>query len=190
MKHNVKFISVIALIVLAISSQSAFAGRSERSEKNEIKAQQWCTDYRSTHAGAVCHVVKMPKFCPKSFHRGKRFKEFRSRGYKTCIPGSKGKVVKKAFKNTHKWGASGVKKSVQATKKIAKGTVKTGKKTTKAAATFVKKSTVWGVKGVKKSVKAHRNVLKKPVANTRTFIKNPVRSTGGFIKEITPMPND
>ena len=147
MTFNTKILTTAGLLLL-LTSQSAVADRAERSEQNREKAEAWCEDYSRSHGSAQCRVVKMPKLCPKGMHRGKRFKQFRSRGYKSCIPGSKAKVIKQVIKNSHSMPA---KAGWKLGEKTTKGIGKVTKKSTKKTAKFIKKSTRFGIEGIKKT---------------------------------------
>ena len=147
MNFRGKLLSMLG-IALVMVSQQASATRAERSAENRDKAEAWCVNFESSHPGKACHVVKMAKLCPKGYRRAERFKQFRSRGYKACVPGSKGKVIGQTIKNSHKLPLQAIK---QTTKKTTLGIGKATKKSTKATAKFIKKSTKFGVKGLRKT---------------------------------------
>ena len=62
------------------------ANRVKHSRRNHKEAREWCANYTRTHGGAECRVKRMVRGCPTAFPRvAKKFKKFRSRGYKACV---------------------------------------------------------------------------------------------------------
>ena len=112
-KSSIKLTIAIGLLI----SQAALADRAERSERNREEAEQWCAEYRDTHPGKQCRVVKNGKLCPRGYRTAKRCNKIRSRGYKACIRGSKAHGIKDLHnpKKATNLGARGIKQSVRGT---------------------------------------------------------------------------
>ena len=111
MIHKKNMVVWTSMLTLLIMASFAHAGRADRSRVNQTKAQNWCANYTRTHSGAECRVKKMPALCPRGFRRGARFKRVRSRGYKSCIRGSKRQVFKSIRRNITRPIASRVERS-------------------------------------------------------------------------------
>ena len=80
--------------VLVMQPGVAHAGK-------KAKAENWCADYKRSNPGKDCQVVRRGTLCPKGFRREAKFGG-PLKGYKTCIQGRKGQVIKKALKKPGK----------------------------------------------------------------------------------------
>lgn len=120
MKQQTLTVAVVSMIVILSSIDTAEAGRKERSRVNKEKAEAWCANYSRTNGGAECKVTLMRKLCPGGYRKAKRFNRIRSNGYKSCVVGSKGHVIKKAVKKIHKPATALTRASIKGTKKVTK----------------------------------------------------------------------
>ena len=60
-------------------------------------AELYCADYTHLHPGEQCRVIHRGRLCPEGFIHGHKYGRI-GRGYKACIPGSKGTLVKQGIK--------------------------------------------------------------------------------------------
>lgn len=104
---NLKFVIMILSLSFVFPS-SASANKYHRN------ANAWCADYIRLHPGKQCRVVHRGKLCPKGFKRAHKFGRI-GRGYKSCIPGKKGTIIKQ-----------GIKKGINAVANISPGLLLTG----------------------------------------------------------------
>ena len=89
-KMTYSIVMAFCLIILSIP-QPAFAN------KYQNNANAWCANYSHLHPGIKCRVVHRGKLCPKGYMRAHKFGRI-ARGYKACIPGKKGTVIKQGIK--------------------------------------------------------------------------------------------
>lgn len=61
------------------------------------RAELYCSDYTRLHPGEPCRVLHRGRICPKGFVAGHKYGRI-AKGYKACIPGSKGALVKQGIK--------------------------------------------------------------------------------------------
>lgn len=100
MKHgssHLKISGYLQLVLITIALSSIFPGIAQAANKYHNRANAWCADYTRQHPGQQCRVVHRGKLCPKGFMRSHRFGHI-ARGYKSCIPGKKGTIIKQGMK--------------------------------------------------------------------------------------------
>jgi len=106
--EHILSLSILMIIVFTVVPGNANANKYQR------RANAWCADYTHLHPGKQCRVVHRGRLCPRGFMRGHKFGRI-GRGYKSCIPGKKGTIVKQ-----------GIKKGINAVANLTPGLLLTG----------------------------------------------------------------
>ncbi len=110
---NLKKWEYLRFIVIGIILSSIFPTYAN-ANKYHRNANAWCADYTRLHPGKQCRVVHRGRLCPRGFRRAHKFGRI-IKGFKSCIPGKKGTVIKQ-----------GIKKGINAVANLSPGLLLTG----------------------------------------------------------------